>query len=183
MEKKMKSLVPILHPSQVTTIDVNQLRQDSRTRPLMLQTIHDACQNKGFFQIVNHGISQGVIDDALGSLSNFFESAMEEKKIFLSDDVKKPVRFGTSRSNGDAGKVSRDFIKLYANPIEDWIVDGSKLGEEPLKLMGSQRFSEYISQLIEAFYVMRLNHLRLYLFTDIVTVDFNMLRPLVKDGV
>ncbi|KAM1797852.1 hypothetical protein ACFX12_031987 [Malus domestica] len=121
MEKKMKSLVPILHPSQVTTIDVNQLRQDSRTRPLMLQTIHDACQNKGFFQVVNHGISQGVIDDALGSLSNFFESAMEEKKIFLSDDVKKPVRFGTSRSNGDAGKVSRDFIKLYANPIEDWI--------------------------------------------------------------
>ncbi|KAM1143035.1 hypothetical protein ACFX2B_031603 [Malus domestica] len=87
MEKKMKSLVPILHPSQV----------------------------------VNHGISQGVIDDALGSLSNFFESAMEGKKIFLSDDVKKPVRFGTSRSNGDAGKVSRDFIKLYANPIEDWI--------------------------------------------------------------
>ncbi|KAM1050202.1 hypothetical protein TB2_031508 [Malus domestica] len=84
MEKKMKSLVPILHPSQV----------------------------------VNHGISQRVIDDALGSLSNFFESAMEEKKIFLSDDVKKPVRFGTSRSNG---KVSRDFIKLYANPIEDWI--------------------------------------------------------------
>lgn len=37
---------------------------------------------------------------------------MDQKNIFLSDDVRKPVRFVTN---------SRDMIKLYAYPVEDWI--------------------------------------------------------------
>ena len=37
---------------------------------------------------------------------------MDQKKLFSSDDISKPVRFVTN---------SRDSIKLYANPIENWI--------------------------------------------------------------
>ncbi|CAL9029249.1 unnamed protein product [Prunus brigantina] len=48
-EKEMNSLVPVLHPSQVTTIDVTQLHHDSHTRSVVVKTIHDACQKKGLF--------------------------------------------------------------------------------------------------------------------------------------
>ncbi|XP_048447539.1 2-oxoglutarate-dependent dioxygenase 21, chloroplastic isoform X3 [Pyrus x bretschneideri] len=112
MEEKMKILVPILHPSQVTTIDVSQLHQDSHTRSVLVRSIHRACQEMGFFQVINHGISKTVTENALGSLSNFFDLPMDQKKLFSSDDISKPVRFVTN---------SRDFIKLYANPIENWI--------------------------------------------------------------
>lgn len=52
-EEEMNSLVPILHSSQITTIDVTQLHHDSHTKPLVVKSIHDACQKMGFFQVPN----------------------------------------------------------------------------------------------------------------------------------
>lgn len=116
----MNSLVSTLHPSQVTTIDVSQLHHDSHTKPLVLKSIHDACQKMGFFQVINHGISTEVTENALGSLSKFFDLPMDQKTIFLSNDVKRPVRLETFRVD-NVSRVSRELIKLYAYPIEDWI--------------------------------------------------------------
>ncbi|CAB4279442.1 unnamed protein product [Prunus armeniaca] len=45
---------------------------------------------------------------------------MDQKTIFLSDDANKPVRFGTFPIDNLDG-VSREFIKIYAYPIDDWI--------------------------------------------------------------
>ncbi|PQM40832.1 protein DOWNY MILDEW RESISTANCE 6-like [Prunus yedoensis var. nudiflora] len=116
----MNSLVPVLHPSQVTTIDVTQLHHDSHTRSVVVKTIHDACQKMGIFQVKNHGVSKEVTENALGSLSKFFDLPMDQKTIFLSDDVNKPVRFGTFPID-NLDRVSREFIKIYAYPIDDWI--------------------------------------------------------------
>ncbi|XP_015902011.3 2-oxoglutarate-dependent dioxygenase 21, chloroplastic [Ziziphus jujuba] len=106
-----------LHPSEVPTIDFNDLSShNSETSSLIVaKTIHQACQEMGFFQIINHGISKRAIEDAFDTLGKFFALPSEENKQFLSDDVHKPVRFVNDSQN------SRDFLKLYAHPIEDWI--------------------------------------------------------------
>ncbi|KAF3448263.1 hypothetical protein FNV43_RR08976 [Rhamnella rubrinervis] len=86
----------------------------------------------GFFQVINHGISKTAIEDAFVSSAKFFDlpNDDEEKKKLTSNDIAKPVRFegigsSSSDNNNDSkdndSKVSKEFIKLYAHPLQDWI--------------------------------------------------------------
>lgn len=68
-------------------------------------------------QVINHGIHDSVIEDALDVNERFFEMPVAEKEELISDDVFKPVRF--ARVN--AGDFSREFLKFYAHPLEDLI--------------------------------------------------------------
>ncbi|KAI8031963.1 Flavanone 3-dioxygenase 3 [Camellia lanceoleosa] len=42
--------------------------------------------------VINHGIEQTVLEEALSAASEFFRLPKEEKKKLMSKDVKKPVR-------------------------------------------------------------------------------------------
>jgi len=54
--------------------------------------------------------------------SDFFKLPTEEKVKFMSNDVKKPVRYGTSLKDGDDKfQLWRVFLKHYAHPLSDWI--------------------------------------------------------------
>ncbi|OVA07859.1 Non-heme dioxygenase N-terminal domain [Macleaya cordata] len=76
----------------------------------------------GFFQIINHGISQSVLDEALKTASDFFNLPRKEKEVLMSNDVNKPVRHGTGLKDGlDAVQFRRVFLKHYAHPLKDWI--------------------------------------------------------------
>ena len=54
--------------------------------------------------------------------SAFFNLPSMEKVKFMSNDVRQPVRYGTSIKDG-ADKVQfwRTFLKHYANPPDDWL--------------------------------------------------------------
>ncbi|KAI3994479.1 hypothetical protein MKX01_012736 [Papaver californicum] len=45
-----------------------------------LEKLHSACQNWGFFQVVNHGISSLLIEKLKSEIRNLFELPLEEKK-------------------------------------------------------------------------------------------------------
>ncbi|KAL5551385.1 hypothetical protein UlMin_001561 [Ulmus minor] len=123
-EDKNSTVLPFLLSSELPTINFNNLItcNSHQTKSIEVAKIHQACNQLGFFHIINHGITKRVIEDALGSASKFFELPMEEKNMFSADDVHKPVRFSAIRSLDDNGdKLSRDFLKLYAHPIQDWI--------------------------------------------------------------
>ncbi|KAJ7974852.1 Oxoglutarate/iron-dependent dioxygenase [Quillaja saponaria] len=76
----------------------------------------------GFFQIVNHGICQLVLGEAMSSASNFFNLPNRDEVKFMSSDVHKPVRYGTSFKDGvDKVQFWRIVLKHYAHPSEDWI--------------------------------------------------------------
>lgn len=64
-------------------------------------------------QVINHGISPGIIGSALSAATKFFELPMEEKMEFASDDITRPVRYGSS--------LQRSFLKQYSHPLEEWI--------------------------------------------------------------
>lgn len=74
-------------------------------------------------QIINHGIDQALMDKALGAADDFFHLPTNEKMKFMSSDVHKPVRYGTSIKDGvDKIQYWRVFLKHYANPLNDWIL-------------------------------------------------------------
>ncbi|KAI9109320.1 hypothetical protein K1719_019664 [Acacia pycnantha] len=103
-------------------IDLSSLK-DPSLRSQTIQRIHTACKQIGFFQVINHGISEFVIEDAIDTAMKFFELPEEEKMSQASDDIYKPVRYGTNIRNDDAKQESclqRSF-KLYSHPISNWI--------------------------------------------------------------
>lgn len=75
-----------------------------------------------FFQIVNHGICQSILDQALSAAFDFFHLPTGDKMKFMSNDVHKPVRYGTSIKDGvDKIQFWRVFLKHYAHPLDAWI--------------------------------------------------------------
>ncbi|CAI9771586.1 unnamed protein product [Fraxinus pennsylvanica] len=98
-------------------INFSLLHHDS-----VIKQIHEACRNFGFFHVINHGIPESVIEGALNVNSNFFDLPMAMKEELLSDDVQKPVRFGRAQVGcHENGVLSRDFLKLYAHPIDHFL--------------------------------------------------------------
>ncbi|KAL4556990.1 hypothetical protein LXL04_035160 [Taraxacum kok-saghyz] len=63
-----------------------------------------------------------VLDNALETAFRFFNLPMNEKAKYMSNDVHKPVRYGTSIKDGeDKIQFWRVFLKLYAHPLNEWI--------------------------------------------------------------
>ncbi|XAR63272.1 Flavanone 3-dioxygenase [Bertholletia excelsa] len=98
------------------------LLQNPSCRPSIVEEVRLACKELVFFQVINHGIPSSVIKDAIDAASEFFDLPNEEKMQLLSDDVHKPVRYGTSMNHvKDKVHFWRDFIKHYSRPIYNWI--------------------------------------------------------------
>ncbi|KAF3433203.1 hypothetical protein FNV43_RR24305 [Rhamnella rubrinervis] len=119
---------PSNHPSlcpevaNVPVVDLCGLRQGSEQRSIVVDDIRNSCRHLGFFQIVNHGICQSVLDGALSMAFEFFKMPAPEKMKYMSNDVHKPVRYGTSLKDGvNKVQFSRVFLKHYSHPLEDWI--------------------------------------------------------------
>ncbi|KAJ1389061.1 Oxoglutarate/iron-dependent dioxygenase [Sesbania bispinosa] len=108
--------------ANVAVIDMAALRNGTASRSRVIQQIGDACRRLGFFQVVNHGVSESVIDEAVSVASKFFDLPTKEKVKLMSHDVHKPVRCGTSLKDGvDKVQFWRLFLKHYAHPLNDWI--------------------------------------------------------------
>ncbi|KAI4356622.1 hypothetical protein L6164_000631 [Bauhinia variegata] len=128
-------------------IDLSLLH-DQSLRDQTFREIQIACKEFGFFQVVNHGIDQSVMNDALETASKFFDLPNEEKMRLFSGDVHKPVRYGTSLNHTrDEVYCWRDFIKHYSHPISDWIqmwpanptCYRKKMGKHSMAIQGLQK--------------------------------------------
>ncbi|KAE9621159.1 hypothetical protein Lal_00019828 [Lupinus albus] len=63
-----------------------------------------SCLNMESFQVVNHGVSETVLNEALSVAFKFFDLPTKERMKFLSSDVHKPLRHGT-RFKDDGDKI------------------------------------------------------------------------------
>lgn len=77
-----------------------------------------------FYQVINHGLSENLIEEVLKVNANFFGLPLVTKEELISDDIYKPVRF-TSNQGGAQG-MSREFLKLYAHPFEEFMASWPK---------------------------------------------------------
>ncbi|MFS7960220.1 putative flavanone 3-dioxygenase [Helianthus anomalus] len=100
-------------------IDFAQLQ--GAERPRVLASLSKACQEFGFFQLINHGIGDEVTRKMIDVSKRFFELPFEERQRYMSSDLQAPVRYGTSfNQNNDKVFCWRDFLKLSCHPKPDF---------------------------------------------------------------
>lgn len=101
-------------------IDLSLLQTSNRIQGL--ESIAKACEEHGFFQVINHGVPCDVIRDMIDVSRQFFELPLEERAKYMSGDMSAPVRYGTSSNqNKDDSFCWRDFLKLNCQSLENFV--------------------------------------------------------------
>ncbi|KAJ4847064.1 hypothetical protein Tsubulata_034875 [Turnera subulata] len=91
----------------IPIIDLKGVHQCSDQRQAIVEKIRSASECFGFFEVVNHGIPEGVLEEAKEGLRRFNEQDPELRKVFYTRDYMKKVVYN---SNFD----------LYSAPTANW---------------------------------------------------------------
>ncbi|XP_060964948.1 2-oxoglutarate-dependent dioxygenase 19-like [Cannabis sativa] len=105
----------------IPTIDFSLLTSDNLDqRSKILDDLRKACEDWGFFTLINHGISDSVMKKMMEVSESFFNMGEEEKKEFEGNgDILDPICYGTNINCNIGGKQVlfwRNFIKFIAHP-------------------------------------------------------------------
>ncbi|XP_071710071.1 protein DOWNY MILDEW RESISTANCE 6 [Rutidosis leptorrhynchoides] len=114
--KDRPNLSQISNFNDVPFIDIG-----SSDRNLVSKQIGDACRNYGFFQVINHGVREEIVERMQQVGREFFELPMEEKMKLYSEDPTKTIRLSTS-FNIQKEQVHnwRDFLRLHCHPLDQY---------------------------------------------------------------
>ncbi|KAI3724111.1 hypothetical protein L2E82_35877 [Cichorium intybus] len=100
---------------KLPVIDFAQLHGPKHEQ--VITSLAHACQNYGFFQVINHGISSDVTSKMIDVARRFFELPLKEREKYMSTDIHSLVRYGTSFNQMKDGVFCwRDFLKLICTP-------------------------------------------------------------------
>lgn len=83
-EERPNSSLPVSHESAIPLIDMKKLilhPEDDQRRQEM-ERLSNACQEWGFFQIVNHGIPHSLMDGIKSVAKEFFNLPLQEKQKY-----------------------------------------------------------------------------------------------------
>ncbi|WOL19969.1 hypothetical protein Cni_G28771 [Canna indica] len=103
---------------QIPTIDFSMLTQGTpQERSLMVRQLGQACEEWGFFMVVNHGVPEALRGAVLDAAKDFFDMEEEKKAEYLGRHVLDPIRYGTSfNSTVEDVHYWRDYLKLFVHP-------------------------------------------------------------------
>ncbi|KAI3504151.1 hypothetical protein L1887_32696 [Cichorium endivia] len=112
---------PIINDSTSSTtqnqfnIPVIDLKGTNFTSDI-IQNVREACENWGFFQIINHGIPKKVMDEMIGVVRAFHEMETEEKIKYYSRDFRKRFLYVSNFHlfTGDSAVWSDSFLSVMA---------------------------------------------------------------------
>ncbi|XP_076905253.1 hyoscyamine 6-dioxygenase-like [Bidens hawaiensis] len=95
----------------------------STTQSQIVQEILHACQEFGFFQVINHGVSVDLINDTMELFKEIFNMPVEEKEKLYTNDPTKSYKFFTSSYNYIDEKIHfwRDNLQHPCHPIDEWV--------------------------------------------------------------
>ncbi|XP_028758346.1 protein DOWNY MILDEW RESISTANCE 6-like isoform X2 [Neltuma alba] len=101
-------------------IDLSEAEKGDRTHTV--QKILKAAQEFGFFQVINHGIPDNLINETMSVLGEFFQLPAEAKQNLSSQDWHKDFRFTLNGVTYAAENVHtwREFLKHPCHPLERW---------------------------------------------------------------
>ncbi|MBA0611627.1 hypothetical protein Godav_012299 [Gossypium davidsonii] len=105
----------------IPVIDLSNASAHDRT--LVVQQILKASQEFGFFQVINHGVSEDLMNDTMNVFKEFFELPAEDKADLYSEEFNRPCKLYTSSANYDGDKVHlwRDSLRHPCHPLEECI--------------------------------------------------------------
>lgn len=104
--------------AQIPVIDFSLiLSDDPQLHAKGVQDLAKACEEWGFFMVMNHGIAESLIDEVMSLSQKFHNLSVEEKAEFADKGVSTPIRCGTS-FNAKAENVHywRDYLKVITHP-------------------------------------------------------------------
>ncbi|CAJ1971962.1 unnamed protein product [Sphenostylis stenocarpa] len=98
----------------IPTVDYSLLFSDNPVqRFLALENLSQACQEYGFFYLVNHTISDEVLDTILKGFSDFFDpKTIDERKVLRKSGPSDKIRWDLNASTGE----NREYLKVIAHP-------------------------------------------------------------------
>ncbi|KAI4346120.1 hypothetical protein L6164_013199 [Bauhinia variegata] len=110
VDDTLAAFIPVIDYSLLTSMD-------SEMHAKGIQELGKACKEWGFFMVINHGISENLMESVLAATRQFFEMTDEEKQQFSDKGVLCPIRHGTSM-NTKAEDVHfwRDYLKVFTHP-------------------------------------------------------------------
>ncbi|KAL3507678.1 hypothetical protein ACH5RR_033060 [Cinchona calisaya] len=88
-------------------IDLDGIGKEPILHKEIVDKVQGACEKWGFFQVVNHGIHIGLLEEMIAGVHRFFDQDIEVRKQWYTRDVKKRVIYN---SNFD----------LYSAPTANW---------------------------------------------------------------
>ncbi|GAB4853235.1 hypothetical protein Ancab_017424 [Ancistrocladus abbreviatus] len=115
------STTPITEPvlrDSIPVIDFSLLMSENHDqRSKAIYDLGKACQDWGFFMVVNHGVPESMMKAIIDACDGFFNLSADEKREFAGKHVLDPIRCGTS-FNASVEKVYfwRDFLKVLVHP-------------------------------------------------------------------
>ncbi|KAK3014702.1 hypothetical protein RJ639_009632 [Escallonia herrerae] len=103
----------------IPVIDLAQAAGPGRAH--IVQQIIKAGQEYGFFQVINHGVSEEMMQDTMSLYKEFFDMPAEDKASLCSDDTTKSCKLYTSGSKYATEEVHywRDTLRHPVLPIEE----------------------------------------------------------------
>ncbi|KAI3884641.1 hypothetical protein MKX03_037054 [Papaver bracteatum] len=118
--ERKDQLVPSLSGLNVKLPIIDFAELQGPNRVAVLDSLTKACEDYGFFQVINHGISTDTIREMIDVSRRFFQQPMEERSKFMTTDVRAPVRYGTSfNQSQDSVFCWRDFLKLNCHSMDE----------------------------------------------------------------
>ncbi|GLJ22873.1 hypothetical protein SUGI_0431380 [Cryptomeria japonica] len=104
----------------ISVLDLAHL--NGPNRPLLIDRIRSACRQDGFFQVINHGVSEEVINRLLEVAKEFFTMPIEKREKFYSEDPSSVIRLSTS-FNVEKEEVYnwREFLRHHCYPLEKYV--------------------------------------------------------------
>ncbi|KAI7980157.1 Protein DOWNY MILDEW RESISTANCE 6 [Camellia lanceoleosa] len=88
---------------------------EARDRNSIIKKVLNASQEFGFFQVINHGVSENLMDDAMDLFKEFFDMPADDKASVYSDDPSQSCRLFTSSYNYFGGIISDTLVILQRN--------------------------------------------------------------------
>ncbi|XP_012069171.2 protein DMR6-LIKE OXYGENASE 2, partial [Jatropha curcas] len=87
-------------------------------RSKIIDHLGKACQDWGFFMVINHGVPESLMGSLIDTCRGFFDLPEEEKEEYRGKHVLDPIRCGTS-FNASTEKVFfwKDFLKILSHPV------------------------------------------------------------------
>ncbi|KAA0061143.1 protein DMR6-LIKE OXYGENASE 2-like [Cucumis melo var. makuwa] len=86
-------------------------------RAKVVNELGKACEDWGFFMVVNHGVEEKLMKELMEICIEFFELKEEEKREYETKHVLDPIRYGTSfNPKVEKAFFWRDYLKIKVHP-------------------------------------------------------------------
>ncbi|KAH7862805.1 hypothetical protein Vadar_009802 [Vaccinium darrowii] len=89
----------------------------------IIQKMMKASQEFGIFQVINHGISEELMDDTMMLFKEFFDMPADDKAVYFSEDQTKSFHLFTGKYCPQVSKVDnwRDVLRHKCQPLQEKI--------------------------------------------------------------